>query len=130
MQAFAVLDEWMANIQANPDSSVAANRPASAVDSCFDSAGELIASGDTVWDGILDDKPAGSCTERFPTYSTSRIVAGAPITGDVFRCSLQPLDDAIDAGLYGDWMPSAEQYAQLQAIFPGGVCDYSVLMLD
>ena len=130
MQAFAVLDEWMANIRANPDSSVAANRPASAVDSCFDSAGELIASGDTVWDGILDDKPAGSCTERFPTYSTSRIVAGAPITGDVFRCALQPLDDAIDAGLYGDWMPSAEQYAQLQAIFPDGVCDYSVLMLD
>ena len=27
MQAFAVIDEWMANIAANPDASVAANRP-------------------------------------------------------------------------------------------------------
>ncbi len=125
MQAFAVLDEWVANIHANPDSPVGANRPAAAVDSCFDSDGELIASGETVWDGILNDRPAGSCTERFPPYSTSRIVAGAPITGDVFRCALQPLDDAIDAGLYGSWEPSAEEYAKLQAIFPDGVCDYS-----
>jgi hypothetical protein len=125
MAAFAVIDQWMANIAANPDLSVGENRPAGAVDSCFDSAGELIASGDEVWNGILDDGPAGTCTERFPVYSTSRIVAGAPITGDVFKCALQPVEQAIERGLYGDWVPSAEQRARLEAIFPQGVCDYS-----
>jgi hypothetical protein len=125
MQAFAVLDEWMTNIRDNPDSSVGANRPSAALDSCFERDGELIASGDSVWNGILDDQPAGACTERFPPYSTSRIVAGAPVTGDVFRCALQPLDDAIGSGMYGDWMPSAGERAQLDAIFPEGACDYS-----
>ncbi len=126
MAAFAALDEWMANIRANPDASVGENRPDSAVDSCFDRNGALIASGDSVWDGILDDNPAGTCTERFPLYSTSRIVAGAPITGDVFKCQLQSLSEAFDKGLYGDWVPTEAQRERLEAIFPDGVCDYTL----
>ncbi len=125
MEAFAVIDEWMANIAANPDQSVGANRPAAAVDACFDSNGDVIASGDGVWDGILNDIPAGACTQQFPVYKTSRIVAGAPITGDVFKCELQSLDDAIDAGIYGDWVPNEMERATLDAIFPDGVCNYS-----
>ena len=58
-------------------------------------------------------------------YSTSRIVAGAPITGTVFKCALQPLDDAIAAGLYGDVTFTPEQKAQLATVFPDGVCDYT-----
>ncbi len=124
MAAFAVIDEWMANIAANPDAPVSSNRPEGAADSCFDSAGELIASGDDVWNGILDDSSPGTCTTRFPLYSTSRIVAGAPITGDVFKCDLQSVEDAILDGVYGDWVPTAEQRIQLAAIFPEGVCNY------
>ncbi len=125
MDAFAVLDEWMANIHANPDATVGENRPDSARDSCFDNTGGLIASGDDVWDGILDDNAPGVCTERFPIYSTSRIVAGAPITGDFFKCELQAISEAIEGGLYGDWVPTAEQREALDQIFPDGVCDYS-----
>jgi hypothetical protein len=124
MQAFAVIDDWMANIDADPEAGVAANRPAAAVDACFDSTGAVIASGEDVWNGILDDSPPGACTERFPLYSTSRIVAGAPITGDVFKCELQPLDDAIAAGIYGNWIPGEAERATLDAIFPDGVCRY------
>lgn len=124
LYAFEVIDEWMANIDEDPDGSVADNRPAAAVDSCFDSEGTLIASGEDVWSGILDDSGPGVCTERFPIYSTSRIVAGAPITGDVFKCELQPVSQAIDDGLYGDWVPSDDEVATLEAIFPEGVCDY------
>ena len=62
--------------------------------------------------------------DQFPVHSTSRIVAGAPITGDVFKCELQPVSQAIERGLYGDWEPTAEQQATLEAIFPEGVCDY------
>lgn len=125
LQAFAVIDDWMANIRDNPDRSVGENRPAAAVDSCFDSDGDLIASGEDVWSGILDDDAPGACADRFPVYSTSRIVAGAPITGDVFKCALQPVGQAIERGLYGDWQPSAEEQSTLEAIFPEGVCDYS-----
>jgi hypothetical protein len=95
------------------------------VDSCFDSYGELIAAGDNVWNGILDDRPEGSCTQTFPVYSTSRIIAGNGIEGGVFKCALQPVDDAIADGIYGQWEPTAEQRASLHAIFPDGVCDFS-----
>ena len=77
-----------------------------------------------MWDGILDDDPPGACTRLFPPFSTSRIVAGGPITGDVFKCELQSVDAAIEKGLYGDWQPDAGDIATLEAIFPEGVCDY------
>ncbi len=123
--AFTVMDEWMLNIIAKPNRGVAANRPAAAVDSCFDVDGSLIASGDGVWAGILDPDAPGPCTETFPLYSTTRIVAGGPIAGGVFKCALQPIDDALAAGLYGAWVPDAAERAVLDAVFPTGVCDYT-----
>ncbi len=122
--ALEVMDEWMANIAANPRRSVATNRPDRAVDSCFDAGGELLAAGDDVWSGILDDRPDGTCTRDFPLYGTSRIVAGGPITGDVFQCDRQSVADALTAGVYGDVNLDATAVARLEAIFPTGVCDY------
>lgn len=123
--AFEVIDEWMANIEANPDLSVAENRPGRAVDSCFDSDGNLIYSGADAWSGILDDGSDGPCTQEFEIFSTSRIVAGGPISGDVFKCALQSVDDAIAAGVYGSIAFGSEELARLKEIFPNGVCDYS-----
>jgi len=123
--AFEVIDEWMANIAANPDGGVAANKPSRAVDSCFDASGDLIHAGNDAWSGILDDGAAdGPCTQQFPPFSTSRIVAGGPITGDVFKCDLKPVATAMADGTYGSWAPTAVQQARLEAIFPEGVCDY------
>jgi hypothetical protein len=48
-------------------------------------------------------------------------VAGAPITDDVIKCQLKPLDDA-------DYLPAvfaAPEKTRLAAAFPDGVCDYS-----
>ena len=123
-QALQVMDEWMRNIAAHPERSVAENKPAGAVDACFKADGSLLASGDGVWNGILDSKPAGACTQAFPLHSTSRIVAGGPIEGGVFKCALQSVGDAIDRGLYGSWHPDAAETARLEQIFPTGVCDY------
>ncbi|HBM24652.1 MAG TPA: hypothetical protein DD411_13910 [Alcanivorax sp.] len=123
--ALEVIEDWMANIRANPDQSVAENRPALARDSCFATDGTLIARGDGVWDGALDDAPAGACTSEFPIYTTSRIVAGAPTEGDVFKCALKPVSTAVSDGTYGSWEPDGDQIARLNAIFPDGVCDYS-----
>lgn len=125
MLAFEVMDEWMGNLARFPDMSVVAARPARAVDSCFDVDGELIYAGADAWWGVLDDRPEGPCTERFEIFSTSRMVAGAPITGDVYKCALQSVDQAIAAGLYGDWQPNALERVRLMEIFPTGVCDYS-----
>ena len=123
--ALQVMDEWMRNIAAHPELGVAGNKPPDAVDSCFHTDGSLLAKGDGVWNGILDSKPAGACTQAFPIYSTSRIVAGGPIEGGVFKCALQSVGDAIARGLYAPWVPSAADVARLQQIFPTGVCDYT-----
>ena len=123
--AFEVIDEWMANIAAHPERSVARNKPARAVDSCFDTNGNLIASGRNVWDGVLDERAQGACTQHFPIYSSSRRQAGGPYEGGIWKCQLQSVDRAIRKGLYGDWQPTATEKARLEQIFPDGVCDYT-----
>jgi hypothetical protein len=122
--AFRVIDEWMRNIAAHPDQGVAGNKPDAAVDSCFDTGGALIASGEGVWNGILDSGAAGACTERFPVYSSSRRQAGGPYEGGVWKCQLQPVNRALRVGVYGDWAPTDAERARLEQVFPEGVCDW------
>jgi hypothetical protein len=124
-EAFEVIDEWMANLRANPSAGVAANKPPRAVDRCFTTAGVEIASGDHVWDGVLDSNPPGACTQQFPLYKTSRRVAGGPFEGGVFKCALKSVASAIADGDYGSWVPSVAEQARLEQIFPDGVCDWS-----
>ena len=113
--ALEVMDEWM----------LTGRKPARAVDSCFKTDGTLLYAGGDAWDGILDSRPAGTCTQTFPLFSTSRIVAGGPIEGGVFKCALKPLTTAVVDGTYGSWQPSSTEVVRLQQIFPTGVCDYS-----
>ncbi len=124
LQALGVMHQWLDAMRLNPGAGVAGNRPAAAVDACFDRNGAPLAAGAGVWDGILDARSAGACTQAFPLYGTSRTVAGAPIEGGIYRCALKPVDQAVADGTYGSWQPDAAQLAQLKAIFPSGVCDY------
>ena len=126
LTSLMVMDEWMLNILDNPENGIAANRPAEAVDACFDFDGSVIAAGEGVWDGILNGAEAGPCTQRFPIFTTSRIEAGGPITGDVFKCHLKPVATALEDGTYGDVIFSEEEIDMLNRIFPDGVCDYSL----
>lgn len=145
------MDDWMANVMANPSSSAADNRPNAAVDSCFATDGSLIAAGNGVWDGAeqmiltgagawkgtapdtVTDPDTGSeitlgeCTKVFPLYSTSRVVAGGPLAENIYKCQLKPVARAIADGDYGDWEPSASEVTRLEEIFADGVCDYSVM---
>ena len=122
--ALSVIDEWMTNLRKNPTLGVVKNRPQQAQDSCFDKDGVLMAKGDGVWDGVLDTKPKGTCTQAFPMYSTSRILAGAPIEGGIFKCPLKSVSAAVADGTYGSWKPTLAEIQKLQTIFPEGVCDY------
>jgi len=124
LEALEVMDQWMTNILANPGRTVAQNKPARAVDSCFNQQGTPLHAGSGVWDGILDSRAAGACTRAFPLYGTSRIVAGAPIEGSIYACTLRTVDQAVADGVYAPWVPSAEEVARLKLIFPVGVCDH------
>lgn len=126
MYAFEVLDEWLENIRNRKFGiGVVANKPTEAVDMCVDENGNVIDSGPDVWDGILNHKPPGTCTEHFPIYSTSRIVAGGDIKGDIFKCHLQSVEKAIQKGVYDPIVIDGATKARLKEIFPDGVCDYA-----
>lgn len=145
-RALETVDEWMANVHDDPSKPVGNLRPSRAVDACFDADENPIAQGDGVWDGILGDHECGTgdgghpgtklsdgteesgcgeCASKFKIYTQSRIVAGAPIGGDVFKCQRKSVEEALEDGTYGDWDPSDEQIQLLKEIFPDGVCDYS-----
>lgn len=122
--ALEVMHDWITNIQADPGAGIGANRPSEAVDSCFATDGTLLHSGPDVWGGILDDGPAGACTEVMPPRSTSRRQAGGPISGSVFKCQTKTVGQAVADGDYGTWRPSGAQVTRLERIFPSGVCDF------
>lgn len=124
-EAFQLLDLWLNNIENAPHLDAADTRPESAHDSCFDASGTLISSGPQVWDGPWNKKPEGDCSTIYPTFRESRMVAGAPITGDHFKCQLQSIESAVDKGVYGS-VDITPYQNRLQAIFPEGVCDYSL----
>jgi hypothetical protein len=115
LEAFRVMDQWI----------LSGRRPADAVDRCFTAAGAEIARGPQAWDGILNSRPDGACTAAFPLHSTSRIVAGGPLRGGVYKCALQSVGRAIRRGLYGSWTPTDAERDRLEQIFPTGVCDYT-----
>ena len=123
-EALAIVDEWLRNLRRSPEAGVVANKPAGAVDKCFDASGRTIAAGNHVWDGILDQQAPGVCAQAFRPYSTSRIVAGGAIAGDIFKCQTMSLDMAITQGIYRPIFFTPQERARLQQIFPSGVCDY------
>ena len=92
--AFEVIDEWMANIAAHPERSVAENKPGRRSTRASTPTATSSPRAD-VWDGVLDDGPAGACTQRFPIYSSTRGWRAGRSEGGVFKCRLQSVAPAI-----------------------------------
>lgn len=59
--ALDLVDRWMQNIINDPASGVVDNRPEDAIDRCFDSEGNVLASGSDVWNGDWNGQPKGKC---------------------------------------------------------------------
>lgn len=116
-EAFAAMERW---IEAGQGGKA---RPADLADLCFDQTGEVIAKGEGVWDGAWNGHTNGVCTERYPVYTNARIQAGGPWQGAVFQCHRIPVTQALAEGLYQP-APMAAHRAELERIFPDGVCDY------
>jgi hypothetical protein len=88
-------------------------RPAAAMDGCWANDGKRIDEPATL------DGP-GKCNGLYPSHLTPRLVAGAPLTDDVMKCQLKPIDPKDYKVPF-----TGEELAELSQIFPGGVCDYS-----
>lgn len=111
------MNKWLDAITADPTplstDKVVRHKPAEAVDACWDNTGKQIAETAT-FDG------QGKCNTLYPVHSEPRMVAGAPLTNDIMKCQLKPLNFADYKITFTD-----AQKARMAAIYPTGVCDFS-----
>jgi hypothetical protein len=111
------MNKWLDDMAADPappsTDKVVRHKPAEAVDACWDAEGKKI-----VETASFDGK--GKCNTLYPVHSEPRLVAGAPLTNDVNKCQLKPIN-------FTDYRVSFTdaQKARMRAIFPTGVCDFS-----
>lgn len=123
-QAFSLMDDWLLNKKGNSLADIINAKPAQLADSCFDQQGQIIAKGADVFRGKWNNSEyIGKCQEIYPMYSTSRIQAGANWAGDMFKCPLITVSEALKRGVYGQ-LSMEKHLEQLINIFPEGVCDY------
>jgi hypothetical protein len=121
-QAFAVMSEWVAAVKADHSAAslrekVIRNKPSGAVDGCFDTASppQFIAEPQS-----FSSLPNSQCNTLWPSYAFPRYVAGGPLSGNILKCQLKPVDPTDYAVTF-----TPAEMARLQAIFPEGVCDWS-----
>ena len=117
--ALTQMDEWLTKYLSDKSSApvrfkINRSKPSDLVDACFTNKGTVKIPELQVYDRDT------TCNQLYPAFSTPRMVAGEPLTNDVLKCRLQP----IDTNLYKVHFTPSE-IAQLKAIFPHGVCDYS-----
>jgi hypothetical protein len=120
LEALAGMDKWIMAIKADkssksPTQKVVDNKPADLVDACYP-----VTAGNTLLTTVTKVTDVAKCNQIFPFTTTPRIAAGGPMTEDVMKCTLKPID-AKDYKV----APTADQMAKLQAAFPQGVCDYT-----
>jgi len=112
------MDAWLTNLRndTSHDSALAKVRhakPLDLTDACFDENGNKIVENQT-YDG------PGRCNSLYPNHATPNLVAGMPLSNDLLKCQLKP----IDARDYKNAF-TPQEMMRLRRIFPNGVCDYS-----
>lgn len=122
-KAFDLMHQWLMSIKQGQ--SISDAKPVTLTDSCFAENGDVIAQGDGVFNGEWNKTEQGMCQRTFPMYSNSRIQAGADWAGDIFKCQLISVSQAVQLGIYGDIDITAIQ-KELEIIFPEGVCHYAL----
>lgn len=95
-------------------------KPAGLQDACWDDDGlEIVEPAVFDRDAVFDNT-AGRCNELYPPHAGARIVAGGPLTSDVLKCQLKPIDPSDYTVPF-----TPEETARLETIFADGVCDWS-----
>jgi len=143
---FDTMNEWLAGVEADTSdrplrAKIIANKPALAVDACWRSGVNPSAGADG-WStnpaycntsanphmiSTASIRPGGTepsytpTADEWPVYRDTRVASGEGLTSDIMKCQLKPVSRLDYAVTFTD-----EQWARLQGVFPGGVCDYSV----
>jgi hypothetical protein len=124
LQSFLTMDTWLSSLMVSaPKATLNAVRtqaqvidakPATAFDLCY-------LTGDTTFSTQVTDMSVCDADPRLQKHASPRQVAGGPLTENILKCRLKPLDGA-------DYAPvtfSDPQLARLHAAFPDGVCDWT-----
>jgi hypothetical protein len=121
LKSFTTLDQWLANVEADTsgrsiEEKIRADKPFGAGDMCLTTTGATDAQ---LAVNVGLDTPACPVTHQ----GSPRMAAGGPLSEDVFKCALKPLDFA--GADYAGIAFTPDQQARLQAVFPTGVCDFT-----
>jgi len=93
---------------------VVASKPAAAVDLCY-------LTGDTSFATKVFDQAVCDADPRLARHASPRQVAGGALAENILKCLLKPLVFADYTGVTF----TTDQQTRLQAVFGGGVCDWS-----
>ncbi|WP_245610815.1 DUF6351 family protein [Xenophilus azovorans] len=116
-EAFDAMHVWLTAAGADTSDrpraqKIAANRPADLKDACWHGGlkytEEQTAFGD------------GACNTFYPAGTTPRMAAGGPLTDDIAKCQLKPLNPSDYKVIF-----TGPQWNRLTAAFPDGVCDWT-----
>jgi hypothetical protein len=124
-EAFLTMDTWLTRLKADTsnasiEAKVRNAKPAN------QALGELafdycLLSSDTTQSNKVTDKAVCDADPFLKPHASPRQVAGGPLTEDILKCRLKPLD----AADYAPAVLSAAQLGRLQAVFSVGVCDWA-----
>src|SRR5688572_9825301 len=111
------MNQWLDAMTADPTplsiDKVVKHKPADAVDTCWDASGQKIVEPASF-------TAANKCNQLYPIHSEPRLVAGAPLTNDVMKCQLKPINFSEYKVAFTD-----AQKGRMKTVFPTGVCDFS-----
>ncbi|MDP1932874.1 MAG: DUF6351 family protein [Gammaproteobacteria bacterium] len=121
----ALMDQWLAALKSDTSDlplldKIVRTKPADLQDDCFAENGERIVEKAVFDPDRLFDNTGSRCNSIFPPHAGLRLVAGGPLSNDVLKCQLKPID-------YSDYNIAFtdEEKVRLEATFPEGVCDWS-----
>ncbi len=118
MAAIDTMATWLDGIKKDSSGGKAIDKvvhakPAAALDGCWTADGTRI-------DEAAVFGQAGKCNDLYPIHLTPRLVAGAPLSDDVMKCQLKPVNPKDYKIAF-----AATELDQLHTVFPGGTCDFS-----
>jgi len=121
----ALMDQWLANIQADTSTlsrldKIVRAKPVDLQNDCIAPNGERIVEEPNFDTESIFDNTAGACNSLYPPHAGMRLVAGGPLSNDILKCQLKPIDYADYTVAFTD-----EEKRRLEAVFPLGVCDWS-----
>ena len=113
------MDRWLEALAADTSPLPAADklvqaRPEGLADACWSRDGEPLKIVET------QERGSGRCDSLYPSPPSPREVAGAPLSGDIVKCRLKPVDPDDYAVAF-----RPGEMDRLRRIFPAGVCDWN-----